>query len=708
MSNVYSRIVNLAGDGGGGGALIVATRSDNGNPAVFADFAALETYTATTEGTNDANSINVSDQNDAMEVFGVGTLTGGQVATLTAAYIRLNNAWVAVATNLVGTPGTPGTPGQDGLDGNTLEFTSISARDVFFTANPDMLRTNLPIMVTVGTRTVSNQVWEGADSPSSYNAATDASFWMDASIRVGTSSLDLGDIHTISSGGENIFITNHDSNLNYFPAWQFVGDHRSVEGRVVSSRPTARVYGDLDFSEPNGAVATGGAVDYDMEFTLTRTESVFNFQVVAAETYTGQIQFRVTRMGTTVISFDFFDDVVKVPGDTVSIWFDIPVEGFIGSEIRVELLKPDGSYLQVRPAASDAAIPYTGFRFREFSDQGLAYLDDTVPNFVEVTADINITNDNLDTYNRRTLYIAQDTNLLGVDREVNLAAGLNDFEYLDIVNFNPTDIRISVGTGFDGDINGEHDIRLAQFEGGRIIKEPNEDNYAFIFDNTDPDMVDNFVDTFTASVSGQDLTMTLGRTGSLADLTQTVTLPGATPATPTFISVSSDLTITGANLSTHEGSVLYVPSSYVGVNDITVTVTVDLSFSHIAFANFSTLRNLVLRSTDAGQINDQISVTLAPTHGARLVDEPGAGGNYYLIFDSVSDLPESVTGALRTLINNTGERIPAGQPVIAVVTPTGVLQMERASHTNVCSGTDTTAQGGAIYGFVTEDVADGR
>ena len=228
-----------------------------------------------------------------------------------------------------------------------------------------------------------------------------------------------------------------------------------------------------------------------------------------------------------------------------------------------------------------------------FSNSGMTGTDAPAHNFLEVTADVNITNANLATYNSRTLYIAQGTNLLGVDREINLAAGLTDFEYLDIINFNPTDIIISVGTGFDGDINGEHDIRLAQFEGGRIIKEPGEDNYAFIFDNTDPDMVDNFVDTFTASVSGQNLTMTMGRTGTLPDLTQTVTLPSSSGA------------------------------------------------------------------------------------------------------------------VMQSLVNNTGETIPAGQPVIAVVTPTGVLQMERASHTNVGSGTDATAQGGAIYGFVTEDVADG-
>ena len=38
----------------------------------------------------------------------------------------------------------------------------------------------------------------------------------------------------------------------------------------------------------------------------------------------------------------------------------------------------------------------------------------------------------------------------------------------------------------------------------------------------------DYVDAATLALSGQALTLTLGRTGSLADLTQTVTLPDTT------------------------------------------------------------------------------------------------------------------------------------------------------------------------------------
>ena len=98
--------------GGRGSLLTVAIRSDNSNPAVFSNFAALETYTGTSSGTQDAARIRVNNADDAREVFAVGTLnTENQVTAITAAYIRVRGTpdeWVAVATNLVGSPGTDG------------------------------------------------------------------------------------------------------------------------------------------------------------------------------------------------------------------------------------------------------------------------------------------------------------------------------------------------------------------------------------------------------------------------------------------------------------------------------------------------------------------------------------------------------------------------------------------------------------------------
>lgn len=188
--------------GGGTGSLIVATRSDNSNPAVFADFAALETYTATQSGTADAGRINVSNANNAREVFAVGTLnSSNQVTAITAAYIRLNDNWVAVATNLVGTPGTDG---MDGTAGSALEFVSIAARDAFFANNAAMLNTGLPVSVNIGNNMVRTDVWNGPDTPTDYVVGDTR--WRTASSMVSNNSLFLGSTQ-FSNSVEGISIT---------------------------------------------------------------------------------------------------------------------------------------------------------------------------------------------------------------------------------------------------------------------------------------------------------------------------------------------------------------------------------------------------------------------------------------------------------------------------------------------------------------------
>ena len=526
MSNVYARVVDLdgSGTGGGGGALIVAERSDNSNPAIFADFAALEVYTGTATGTADAARINVENAANAREVFAVGTVNGdNQVMTISAAYIRLSDAWVAVTTNLVGSPGTNG---EDGVDGNNFEFVDRASRDVFFAARPDLLVHNLPIIVAVDDTTIMNEIWTGPTAPASYTPATDAIFFVAGSVMAATSSFFLGGIHVMSSGGENVFFTNNDSDVSYAPPWQFVGNHTTPEGRMVSARPTARDYGDLTFDEPRGTNAATGAVEYNVDFTLPVNESVFGVKVVAAENYTGMLEYRVTRMNTVIVAYDNFQTVTVAPGDDLELWFPFPVEGRQGIDVQVDLFKPDGTRLLVRPLAVDPAIAYTEIRFRQFTDRSLAYQIDNfnyAARAVELTAATTITSANRDTYDNLFLYAP--TSLSGTAATLNIAADA-DLNGFDIVNLNTGTLTI---TGQGGVlIDGQTSFVLAnQFDSGRLIAEPDiADRYIFLFESFVPSVTeDNYVDTLTTGIAGQDLTITLGRTGALADLSQTVTLP---------------------------------------------------------------------------------------------------------------------------------------------------------------------------------------
>lgn len=100
-------LIRNRGGSGGGNPLRVYARSDNGQPAVFATFAALETYTATQNGTSDAADINVSTASAAMFAFVVGTISNN-VLDAESVYIRLSGEWVLAINDLVGLPGSDG------------------------------------------------------------------------------------------------------------------------------------------------------------------------------------------------------------------------------------------------------------------------------------------------------------------------------------------------------------------------------------------------------------------------------------------------------------------------------------------------------------------------------------------------------------------------------------------------------------------------
>ena len=80
-----------------------------------------------------------------------------------------------------------------------------------------------------------------------------------------------------------------------------------------------------------------------------------------------------------------------------------------------------------------------------------------------------------------------------------------------------------------------------------------------------------YVDAFTADLTGQDLTMTLGRTGSLADLVQTVTMPATITSSALSLS-GQDLTLTvGRSEGNDFRSTVTLPTTGGGAADGVVT-----------------------------------------------------------------------------------------------------------------------------------------
>ncbi len=266
-----------------------------------------------------------------------------------------------------------GVRGQAGVDGTNLEFASESERDTFFSSRLDLLRTNLPIQVTVATETVSSQVWTGTANPASY----DANLWRVASIRSGTASFELDEIHTYSSGGENVFTANEATGISYFPSWQYVGDHTRSDRRNVLSTPTARVYAGDNTSpptpvEPGGPAAASGTTPFNVNFTiLTSSASLFGVEYIPMEDYTGRLEYRVNELdsGENITVYTQTRDVALTSGTSFLQWFDIPLELTLGQEVNSTFFKADGSVLSVRPEAGNANRPYNTSHIRLFADQ---------------------------------------------------------------------------------------------------------------------------------------------------------------------------------------------------------------------------------------------------------------------------------------------------------------------------------------------------
>lgn len=258
-----------------------------------------------------------------------------------------------------------GTSGSIYLDLGTmrLEFSSIEERDEYFSgSNISSIRNGMIIFVN-SEDSVFVQTWTGIDSPTVY----DADMWRLYSIRSATSSFELGGVHTISSGGENVYFTNNLTNISYNPLWEGLGDHSTETGRIVVL-PSHRLYQDYNDSYlPNGSVASEGTVDYNVNvlvegnnFTLLGVEFIFG------EALDEVIYYTLSLEGITVMEQKATVNVSE--GDSYVLWFSHPLDAKVGESLTGSLSRVDGTKVLVRPTLDDANIPYRIHKLRPFKD----------------------------------------------------------------------------------------------------------------------------------------------------------------------------------------------------------------------------------------------------------------------------------------------------------------------------------------------------
>ena len=257
-------------------------------------------------------------------------------------------------------------------------FTSVDEMKSHFTANPIELKSNLPVLVS---RTdsdnagdsIENDVlllqWTGEDSPESF----DENLLVGASLMADVSSLSLGEAHTFSSGGQNVFTINQISKSAFTSPWSEIGDHSTESGRFVNNRPKSREYGELEYLEIVGSVADSGAVDYNVSSENSENQSLLGVELVAAETYSDRLSYviKATATGKVVYKQTFNVDVQD--GDTIDWWFNHPVDSLVGDDATAGLLKADNTFLKVRPSQTGGEV-YRKLKRRKFEINEIAYV----------------------------------------------------------------------------------------------------------------------------------------------------------------------------------------------------------------------------------------------------------------------------------------------------------------------------------------------
>ncbi len=511
-------LVKLAELGGSGvGALRVADRSDTNNPAVFSTFAELETYTATPSGTADATRINVDNANQAQEAFVLGTLNAqNQVTDITAAYVRVNNAWVAVTAIFAGTPG------RNGADGLALEFSSEAGRDAFFTSRPELLVPGLPILVTTGENTVTLQTWDGANRPSSYTSAM-ASDWANATLIVGTGSLLLGSSLSLSNAQQTIAV-GLPGNRRAMAVVHEYNDNGSLALQTFSFAAEQTLV-------INPIATQAIPAPFTLNFSTFGDNLTVNFDFIPAEAGELRVRFYDGTDNTAPVIFDETRTVTQAEVDAAQF-----VEFGVGNPYI--LPQNTGIFVEfsgiqlMGGTVTDPNSPLVGQTIIAFRSSVLPYTMEQIAlakdifnysdRMVEVGTSININSSNVATYDRQLILVpstAASPVTITISDDVEL-------EGFDFVNASNVLLTIQRMTGGSVTINGITEVNiLGQWAAGRLVTLPGVDNaYYFAAQSFNPPFQDRFLSTLSASLNGNELTIQGIRTGGLSVLSTTVDL----------------------------------------------------------------------------------------------------------------------------------------------------------------------------------------
>ncbi len=272
------------GTGTGGGAVDIFIKKD-GNPALFADTSARDTYFTT----NPDELERIKASGDAVGI--------GNANQITAAYIYQQNKWQPIATNFKGDKGATGATGADGKGIDPSKMTDKS--------------------IPVWDNTLQTFIDSGVSSPDS------------GSIKMDPNSLEFG-LHTMSSAIEDVTFTNTKTKKNYSPVWQELkpGTKDAVMRIIGSEEDVERVpKGTDDVTNPKNSVT----IDADEVFlggTFELTNDATNVVIEFLDSDTQSLIWHY-EMG-------------NLAAGEHDITFDVPFKVFAGYQYDVQLKSDNG------------------------------------------------------------------------------------------------------------------------------------------------------------------------------------------------------------------------------------------------------------------------------------------------------------------------------------------------------------------------------
>lgn len=188
------------------------------------------------------------------------------------------------------------------------------------------------------------------------------------SLVVGTNSLSLGQVHTMSSGYENVMFVNNVTDTVFHPTWQdaTLGGDETPKARIYSSPLQPKVV-----IPENGDDKTGSVSSPDYTGSPVVDERLFSVYVEAVASITNVVANLIdVASGEQVYRVDLGDLVADVE---TKIDFNVPIDVKTGVSNRIEIRSPDG--IVTLKADATNTYPWLAFDVQPWEDKDVGLVE---------------------------------------------------------------------------------------------------------------------------------------------------------------------------------------------------------------------------------------------------------------------------------------------------------------------------------------------